>query len=101
LTGTHFFTALGTGNVSSCGIGSDAPGANAAFLYCWGRVASRNIGPQPTRLLNEAATSVAVGYEHVCGIQQGEIWCLGSNESGQLGVTGMVESTTPVRVTLQ
>lgn len=100
VAGSTFFRALGAGNVSSCGTGSDTSASTTLFLSCWGRISSINFGPLPNKILTPTNLSVAVGYEHACTVQQGEIHCLGSNDSGQLGVTGIAESTTPVRVPL-
>jgi alpha-tubulin suppressor-like RCC1 family protein len=44
-----------------------------------------------------AFDAVAAGRDHTCGLANGEVWCWGGNEAGQLGVAG-ASSTSPVRL---
>jgi alpha-tubulin suppressor-like RCC1 family protein len=44
---------------------------------------------------------VTTGSQHSCAVREGgEVECFGANDVGQLGVSGMPESTTPVEVEL-
>jgi alpha-tubulin suppressor-like RCC1 family protein len=97
--GASVFAQIGTGNTGTCAATVNAAPA-ARSIECWGRIGPLVLGPLPMRVLSAAHGSVAVGYEHACGIQQGEVWCWGSNESGQLGLSGLQQSETPVHVLL-
>lgn len=64
--------------------------------YCWGDNALGELGTgqisaselTPVALDNSALglTSLAVGFQHTCGVAQDEIWCWGHNETGELGL---------------
>jgi alpha-tubulin suppressor-like RCC1 family protein len=46
-----------------------------------------------------AVFAVCVGYDHACAItQDGELWCWGANESGQLGLGDTEPRVEPTRV---
>ena len=43
--------------------------------------------------------SLTAGFDHTCGLKtDGSAYCWGSNESGQLGISSMTQSSTPVAV---
>ncbi len=87
-------------------------------LWCWGRgwqwdddglgwhgghLGTGIIGsrPTPTQVAGLGnVTSVAPFRDHTCAVANGEVWCWGSNNHGQLGTTTLTESHTPVQVTL-
>lgn len=41
----------------------------------------------PTPVFSTDVTDIAIGYEHSCAIKSGELFCWGSNEYGQLGIS--------------
>ncbi|MEM6274509.1 MAG: hypothetical protein AAF735_04635 [Myxococcota bacterium] len=95
--------SVSRGSRYSCGI-------RAGALFCWGRNRFGEVGVDPalselvtvpTRVGTSADWSlVASGVLHSCGIREGELYCWGSDEGGQLGDgAGEAESTfAPVRV---
>lgn len=78
-------------------------------VYCWGNNLFGQLGngsefhsvdPLPIAGLPDApVTALAAGVQHVCALIQGEIWCWGENQYGQLG-NGQSDnhSFVPVRV---
>jgi alpha-tubulin suppressor-like RCC1 family protein len=57
--------------------------------------------PTPVEVsgLSSRVTSVAAGYLHTCALTtDGDIWCWGRNDLGQLGNGTVVASATPVEV---
>lgn len=78
-----------TGYYHSCGI-------DAGTLYCWGSDASAQIGngantaniqsPEVIGVLPSLWTDVSAGINHTCGINDGRLYCWGSNTYGQLGL---------------
>ncbi|MBA2565284.1 MAG: hypothetical protein H0V09_07650 [Gemmatimonadetes bacterium] len=110
--GLHF-TTLSTGGFHTCGIEASAVGR----LHCWGRNAHGELGNGtrtdaavpvpvaggPSFAVVSAGRQPPVGLaavgEHTCGItRDGQAYCWGFNEQGQLGNGGGGESLTPVRV---
>ena len=97
-----------TGGVfdSGAGAGPTISGHTCAIdasndLYCWGHNRFSQLG---TQTLNDDGdwmshspeavhvdgipgdvTAVAAGGEHTCAVADGDVWCLGYNEYGQLG----------------
>ncbi|MEZ5443676.1 MAG: hypothetical protein R3F15_19605 [Lysobacterales bacterium] len=80
-------------------------------VWCWGSNTYGQVGngatgsqaaPAPVSGLPETILAVAAGFEHSCAIDgQGDIWCWGNNDYGQLGMvsTGSEQyETAPVRV---
>lgn len=54
---------------------------------------------KPQALEGQTFTSVDVGSAHTCATASGgDIYCWGSNESGQLGIQAIAESWVPVKV---
>jgi alpha-tubulin suppressor-like RCC1 family protein len=86
-------------------------------VYAWGYNSGGQIGPQgpdingPSEPIQNSpikvtglgsAKTVAAGYGHVCALlQNGEVWCWGGNESGELGDDDLTTNytATPVKVT--
>jgi len=96
--GSNVFHRLGTGNVGTCGFGTDVGGSSA--IFCWGSVGPLHIGMLPGKVLTPSDAALAVGYEHACGTQQGVVWCWGANDVGQLGVGSTTPSARAQRVTI-
>lgn len=90
--------ALDLGAFHGCGTGPDG-------VLCWGRNGSGQLGlgrvfgqqpsPLPVLLMDEVV-DLAAGSFHTCALStQGEIWCWGDNEFGQLGDGSMAMGTNP------
>jgi len=82
------------------GMGGDASqfcAIDAGVVYCWG-----NFTSTPTEVvLSKPAVSVGVGGNpgHACAVlNDGTVWCWGSNANGQLGNGTTTDSSTPVQV---
>ncbi|OLE23749.1 MAG: hypothetical protein AUG44_21335 [Actinobacteria bacterium 13_1_20CM_3_71_11] len=90
------------GSWTTCGILSDKS------LFCWGWNANGEIGNNSTTDTNSPVqvsgnlttwTSVAVGYQHTCGVQVGRsVWCWGDNADGQLGLGDTTQRTVPTKI---
>lgn len=79
-------TSLGVGDRQTC-VGIDTR------LFCWGN------GALDVEVLNMPASAVSVelGDDHTCGLLDDEsLWCLGSDEQGQLGGGSGDQSGVPV-----
>lgn len=97
-----------------------APGGSAyhtcawsvSTVWCWGDNANGELGqpisdgalsmsnvPMAVPGLGPSITAVAVGQSHTCALENGHVYCWGSNASGELGnsAVGSV-STAPVAV---
>jgi alpha-tubulin suppressor-like RCC1 family protein len=96
------FTAIETGITSACGISKDR------LVYCWGADESGQIGnggkgagAQPTlaTVAQERFDSITVGGAHACALTTSrQAYCWGDDNSGQLGDSRLVKSTTPIPV---
>jgi alpha-tubulin suppressor-like RCC1 family protein len=105
----HAATAIAAGMTgSSCAILSDGS------LWCWGDNTYGELGttsipsgggnqhsanPVQVELpTGKSATAVTIGYDHACAVlQDGSVWCWGSDSVGQLGPTQTASSPTPVQ----
>lgn len=97
-------TQVVAGRDHSCAIGTDG------FAYCWGSNRFLQLGTQSTPTSTESRiplgvsgdhgfTTLAAGSAHTCGLSTGgEVWCWGSNSSGQLGDGTLTSRAVPVRV---
>nr|WP_295899315.1 hypothetical protein [uncultured Bdellovibrio sp.] len=67
--------------------------------YCWGWnnptvlgasscVGDCQLNPQAVQGMESGVTAVSVGYEHACGIKDGQVYCWGFSTSNQLGSVG-------------
>lgn len=84
------FTQLSAkGDTHSCGI-------SAAGVLCWGSDGISDWS-QPAVVLPGAAQGLDIGFNHACAVQNGEVLCWGSNNRGQLGVSNMASTGTPVK----
>lgn len=103
--GAPRFTRLDVGSGDFCGI------ATNGALWCWGNNKAGRL-QQPPDVAVEVHTpvNVATGQSwtdlsmaelHMCAIAaNGNAWCWGENDKGQLGNRGTAKSYTPVRVRL-
>jgi alpha-tubulin suppressor-like RCC1 family protein len=114
VSGGHTFRALAASNVNSvdasttCGLITD----NVA--YCWGINDRGQLGAPggetcpgggdcrstPAPVSGQPAfTGITVGENHACGLTaNGELYCWGGNELGQVGDGSTTDRYTPVRV---
>ncbi|MEX2376084.1 MAG: putative Ig domain-containing protein [Dehalococcoidia bacterium] len=99
------FTDIATGATHACGLttGSD--------VYCWGSNRHGQLGtgpatedasanPVPTEILSDLEfAQIAVGGGHTCGVTaDGQAFCWGLNNEGQLGDGTLLNSADPVPV---
>lgn len=97
-------TAIAAGFYHTCAIINDA-------AKCWGMNDSGELGtatapaqsstPAAPYGLIGTATSIATGHTHSCFSVNQEVYCAGTNGSGQLGTGNTTSSTSPVKVLLQ
>ncbi len=60
--------------------------ASAVEAACSGVLSSLNTLPLPAQQLSAGGTLVWIAFAmHVCGVDQGTVWCFGMNNAGQLG----------------
>lgn len=80
------WASLDTSSVNSfCG----RTATNALYCTGWSADMRERLFPRPVE--NALAfDAVSVGYGHVCGIAAEQLYCWGSNENGQAGVTSSV-----------
>lgn len=81
---------------------------DAGRVWCWGSNSSGQLGnesrdnrasPVPVDVNGEVVESVSAGVFHTCVVtQQSKIKCWGSNEFGQLGDGGNIDTSRPVDV---
>ena len=77
-------------------------------LWCWGNSLHGQLGDEtidakssPVQIvaLGASVAQVALGQYHSCARKtDGSLWCWGSDEYGQLGVTGYGDHSSPVQV---
>jgi alpha-tubulin suppressor-like RCC1 family protein len=102
-----FSISLGQLTQVSCGI------QIGGTLWCWGRDTNNNglfgagqaasgapvmtLADTPSQIGTDSDwTEVSVGDDHVCGVKNGgELWCWGSDSSGQLGDGGTTQQYAP------
>lgn len=102
--GSDTWKQVAAGELHTCGV------TLGGELYCWGYQQGGRIGNgknikehalTPQKIGNESNWhSVSVGEWHTCALnQEGEIYCFGTNDYGQVGVGEKDEViTTPTRV---
>lgn len=87
--GDHHFTQLSVGVHSSCGR------TESSTLYCWGsEFGDTAMAVAP----GWQFSTISVGMGHRCGLVDNDMYCWGSNASGQLGIGTTTASDTPVLV---
>ncbi|HEV8548756.1 MAG TPA: hypothetical protein VGQ57_07010, partial [Polyangiaceae bacterium] len=96
---------VATGGFSTCAI------TTAGQTLCWGRGAEGEIGngnssgrttPGPLAPDAPAFTSVAVGFQHACGLTAAsDLYCWGANANGQVGDGTVNYAFVPVKAQLQ
>ncbi|MCB0404806.1 MAG: hypothetical protein KDD51_08460 [Bdellovibrionales bacterium] len=98
-------TDIDTADQSSCAI-------RAGEIWCWGRNEQGEAGivkangkikqdilPTKVEGLPAAATRIAMGAQHTCAaLENGEAYCWGRNDLGQLGDGSRKQRLTPVKV---
>ena len=105
LAGAPIFTALAEGDLDACGL------AQSGTVYCWGSNRNGRFGSPPNISMIQSVpvpvpggqifTKLSMSQNHMCGITtDGNAWCWGSNDYGELGDRTTTPSTTPVRVKL-
>ncbi|MEN9801725.1 MAG: hypothetical protein RLZ37_850 [Actinomycetota bacterium] len=91
--------AVSTGFNGTCAIQGASAAATSGTLFCWGKgpilgaasFTSSNVAvavPAAGSFTNTAVTAVAVGDEHACAIEGGQLWCWGGGSPGSFGVLG-------------
>jgi alpha-tubulin suppressor-like RCC1 family protein len=97
--------------VSQIALGSSHTCAlKSGEVFCWGTNGTGQLGDgtstaqnTPTRVLdggmtNSSVTQIALGFSYTCALKSGEVFCWGTNGSGQLGDGTTSTRTTPVKV---
>ncbi len=96
------FSEIEAGDYHTCGIERTSGRA-----YCWGDGGFGAVGhgradtvDVPTPVSGDLVFQhISAGRHHTCGVtRSGDMYCWGANSSGQLGVSGLVQSLTPVFV---
>ncbi len=101
------WSAVAAGSEHTCAIRKDEPFAKT--LWCWGadydgalgRGASGALEPAPIKIGDGVDwEGIAAGWRFTCGIRNGgELWCWGSNTSGQVGInTAGADVTTTTKI---
>lgn len=77
-------------------------------VHCWGAGTGGRLGtgttdlqvlPQRVMGLPSRAVGLALGYAHTCAVlDDGDVWCWGRGDSGQLGNGAAMNSFVPVKV---
>lgn len=96
------FRSISTGLLHSCGLTTDG------HAWCWGsnELAPLGVGTkaivvhQPASVTGTARfEAIVAGYQHSCALaSDGNVWCWGVNEVGQLGDGSAIDREAPVRV---
>jgi alpha-tubulin suppressor-like RCC1 family protein len=105
LAGAPIFTALAEGDLDACGL------AQSGTVYCWGSNRNGRFGSPPDIGMIQTVpvpvpggqifTKLSMSQNHMCGITtDGNVWCWGSNDYGELGDRTTAPSATPVRAKL-
>jgi len=101
--GTDEWASVSAGGSHTCAIGRPV-----ASLYCWGGNDNGQLGDDsmmprdaPVPVADGGATyaSVSAGRDHTCAVRSnGDVYCWGDNEYGQLGDGSGADQLTPVIV---
>jgi alpha-tubulin suppressor-like RCC1 family protein len=102
--GGHSFVSIVAGMNHTCGVTSGGE------TYCWGTNATGQLGiggvgdrfSQPSKVFGgHTFHTLAMWADHTCGVSsEGDVYCWGSNDAGQLGYPSseLSESAVPLRV---
>ena len=103
--------ALTMGPCSDAGVGGEHACAvrDPGDVLCWGRNGNDQLGhgmtgdrssPTAVMLARDAGWRLGIGEYHSCAVNGSrELWCWGSNGSGQAGIAGGGSLGVPTRVT--
>ena len=104
IVGGLTLTSIASGAGHACAISIDDS------VYCWGKNDSGQLGigstddtSVPSRVAIPAGVAVrdvSAGYSNTCAVTDDSTYCWGSGSRGQLGNGSIIQSTTPVAVTL-
>lgn len=94
-------TSVVAGAQHSCAV-------NEGDVWCWGWNKYGQLGTTKTEETRSAilveglprgkVTAVVLGNIHTCALAEGDMWCWGYNQSGQLGNGTRTQSNVPVKV---
>ena len=104
VTGMGAWTFIASGQQHTCALNS------TARAYCWGRNSRGQLGdgtttnsPVPVAVLGgRIFAKLSVGWEHVCGIEQGtqHLFCWGRNDMGGLGDGTNIDRSQPTQMSM-
>jgi alpha-tubulin suppressor-like RCC1 family protein len=105
VSGAPTFTSIAAGDLDYCGIVQNGD------VYCWGTNRNGRFGQPPDQTQihsvpelqasGHAFVRISMAQEHMCGlVNDGNAWCWGKNDHGQLGDRTTTPSSIPVRVRL-
>jgi alpha-tubulin suppressor-like RCC1 family protein len=97
--------SLAAGGMTTCAV------TTTGALWCWGanngfgsgafNVPRQVLGLPPIAQVAISTNDLIFSATHACAVAtDGSVWCWGFNNRSQLGVTGMMNSATPVRAML-
>ena len=97
-------TAISAGSTHTCVVASGQ-------AFCWGSNDGFELGASSMQthrvpvavntsgvLAGKTVTAISAAYNHSCAVANGQAFCWGQNEWGQLGSGGTVNSSVPVAV---
>jgi alpha-tubulin suppressor-like RCC1 family protein len=85
VSGLSGATSISAGAEATCAV------ISGGAVTCWGNVpfpgnAAPGGGNRPVQAVGiSSVTAIGVGARHICAVQDGEVWCWGGNDSGQVG----------------
>ncbi|MFD1714718.1 hypothetical protein ACFSBZ_09575 [Amnibacterium flavum] len=110
LKGTTTPVLVDTSMMTGQGISSIVGGQNvvcaltgASNVYCWGKLGSwKDFGGKPTKVDTGSLTNIsqiAVTASGLCALQEGNVYCWGTDVSGELGFGSAQTKNTPTKLT--
>lgn len=105
VAGSAKAAVVATGESHTCVVTADDK------AQCWGANGDGQLGDGTnddagaavdvdTDEMDGDVTAVAAGGAHSCAVVDGELWCWGKNDHGQLGTNTTDDSNVPVKVTI-
>lgn len=101
IPGARSVAAVATGTYHTCAVATDGT------AWCWGKNATGQLGdgttsdrylPVPVAAPGQVFDAIAANEYHTCALTvDGQAWCWGLNDTGQLGI-GLATHTEPVPV---